>query len=133
VPDVLHPEVVLIAEEVRQVLIASTRVAEHRGDSGRGLVEGVRPVLDANPPVQHGVLMIRDVAHGIDVRVTRAQRRIDEDAVVDLEVAQAGQRVFRRHTHAGDDDVGRNLVVVDPHPGGQAVVDEYLLQPYSQP
>src|SRR4029077_12027188 len=62
----LHAELVLIAVEVRHLVVADV-LAEHGAGGGRAAVQGVGPVLDADPPPEQGVEGVRDVSGGEDV------------------------------------------------------------------
>ena len=82
---VLHPDVVLVGEEVRDPVVDGV-LAEHRPRRRRTLLEGVGPVLDAQAPEQR-VVVVGDVARREDAVGARAQRGVDEDPVVDVEHA----------------------------------------------
>ena len=71
-PDVLHADLVLVGEEVRQPVVGRA-VAEHRPRGGRALVQRVGPVLDADVAVVARVEGVRDVAGGEDVRGARPE------------------------------------------------------------
>src|SRR6185437_9576992 len=71
----LHAEVVLVAVEVRHLVVADG-LAQHGPGGGRAAVQGVGPVLDANPAAEQRVEGVRDVAGGEDVRIRGAQRLV---------------------------------------------------------
>ncbi len=79
---VLHPDVVLVGEEVRDLVVAHV-LAEHRARRRRALLEGVGPVLDADVAAEHRVRGVGDVARGEDALDARLQPLVDDDAVVD--------------------------------------------------
>ena len=81
---VLHADVVLVGEEVRQAVVG-VGVAEHVAGGGRPLVERVGPVLDADPLAVEGVVGVGDVAGGEHAGRAGLQVLVDEDAVVDGE------------------------------------------------
>src|SRR6185312_11771625 len=71
------------------------------------------------------VLGARDVADGEDVRVRRAQARVDEHTVVDLQTGCAREVHVGRDPHADHDDVrvehGAVAELDGPHAGRIAV------------
>ena len=89
VAGVLHAEVVLVGEEVRQPVVGGGSAEHGLGGDGR-LVQRVGPVLDAELPAQQRVVGVGDVTGGEDVRVGGAQVLVDQDAVVDVEPGRIG-------------------------------------------
>ena len=89
---VLHADVVLVGEEVRDPLVDDV-LAKHRAGRRRALLQCVGPVLDAQAPEQR-MVVVGDVARREDAVGARAQRGVDEDPVVDVEHAfgQPGAR-----------------------------------------
>ena len=69
------------------------------------LLRGV-PVLDADPPTESRVLLVRDVPDGEDVLVARAQRRVHEDTVVHGQPGAFGQLDTGLCADPHDDQVG---------------------------
>src|SRR5204862_1355592 len=65
IADELHPDVVLVGEEVRQAVVGG-RLSEHRLRGDRRLVERVGPVLYAYAPVVERVLRAGHVTGGAD-------------------------------------------------------------------
>src|SRR3954453_10351006 len=114
VPGVLHAQVVLVAEEVGQPLVAR-REAEHGPRGDRGLVERVGPLLDPDVPAQQRVVGVGHVAGGEDRGVRRLQARVDQDAVVDRQAGVGGQPDVRGDPDTGEDDVAGHLGPVLEH------------------
>ncbi len=111
VADVLHAEVVLVAEEVRQPVVGRV-LAQDRRRGGRRLVERGGPVLDPDPAAEHRVVVVGDVADRVDVGVAGAQRPVDEDAVVDVEPGRLGELGAGPDADAEHDRVGGELLAV---------------------
>ena len=101
---VLHADVVLVGEEVRQAVVG-VGAAEHVARRGRALVERVGPVLDADPLAVEGVVGVGDVAGGEDAGRAGLQVLVDEDPVVDGEAGLRGELGARLHADADDDEV----------------------------
>ena len=87
---VLHAEVVLVGEEVRQLVVADV-LAQHGAGGGRPGMQGVGPVLDPDPGAEQRMVDVGDVAGGEDVRVVGAQPPVDQDAVVHPQAGLLGQ------------------------------------------
>ncbi len=115
-----HAEVVLVAVEVRHPVVADG-LAEHGPGGGRAAVQGVGPVLDADPAAEQRVERVRDVAGGEDVLIGGAQGRVGQHAVADFEPGAGGQVVVRGRADADDQDVGRDLGAAggDDHAGAE--------------
>src|SRR5205814_4444343 len=114
VAGVLHAQVVLVGVEVWQRVEPGV-VVEHGRRGGGGLVEGVGPVLDPDVFAQQRVVGAGDVAGGVDVRVCAAQRRVDHDAVVDVQT-----RVARQLGGGGGADPDEHGVAFDLGAVGQS-------------
>ena len=102
---VLHPEVVLVREEVGGAVVGH-RVAEHRLSGRRPLVEGGRPMLEADAGAVAGMERIGHVPCCEDPRDARSKVLVDDDAVVDAESRGPGELNPRRHPQTNDDDRG---------------------------
>ena len=87
---VLHADVVLVGEEVRQAVVGLPR-AEHVARGDRPLAEGVGPVLDADPLAVERVLGAGDVAGGEHAGRAGPQVLVDEDPVADGEAGPGGE------------------------------------------
>src|SRR3954471_2831568 len=103
-PRVLHADVVLVGEEVREPLVRG-RLAEHRAGRRLGLVQRVGPVLHPEPAAVERVEGVGHVADREDARLARLQALVDEDAVVHRKPRLHGELGARQHTEAGDDEV----------------------------
>ena len=108
---VLHADVVLVGEEVRQAVV-DVGVAEHGAGGDRPLVQRVGPVLDADPLAVEGVVGVGDVAGGEDAGRAGLQVLVDEDAVVDGEPGLGGELGARLHADADDHEVALELASV---------------------
>ena len=108
---VLHADVVLVGEEVRQAVVG-VGAAEHVAGGGRPLVERVGPVLDADPLAVEGVVGVGDVAGGEHAGRAGLQVLVDEDAVVDGEPGLRGELGARLHADADDHEVALELASV---------------------
>ena len=105
VADVLHAQVVLIREEIRQPGVGRG-VTGGVGPGGEALVEGVGPVLDAQVTAVVGVPGGSDVARGVHAGRAGLQLLVDDDAVVDLQAGRDGQLDSGGDPDADDDDIG---------------------------
>src|SRR5205085_12244269 len=81
VAGVLHAEVVLIGEEVRQTFVGSGE-PEHVAGRYFTLMEGVGPVLHPDAGLVEGVPGGGDIAGGEDTRHARLEAFVRRDAVV---------------------------------------------------
>ena len=114
VADVLHAEVVLIREEVREAVVG-VAAAGRVGAGGDALVEGVGPVLDTQVAAEVGVPGGGDITGGEHVGGARAQLFVDDDAVVDIEAGGGGELDPRHDTDTDDDEIGGLHVAVAQH------------------
>src|SRR5690606_535811 len=97
VPDVLHPEVVLVGEEVREPVVRGAG-AEERAGGGAPLPDGVVPVLDPDVAAEAGVVGLGDVPGGEDVGVGAAEVLVDDDPAVHREPRGLGEgEIGRAH------------------------------------
>ena len=69
-------------------------------------------MLDADRPPERRAREPRDVAGRENGRVGRAQRLVDEDAVLHLESGLRCEAVVRDDAEPGHDEVGRNPAAV---------------------
>src|SRR5580693_5547980 len=68
------------------------------------------------------VVVVGDVADGVDVRVAGTQGGVDQHAVVQVETGRFGQGQVGGHADPGDDRVRRDRgAVAEPGAGGAAV------------
>jgi hypothetical protein len=120
-PPVLHPDVVLVGEEVGQ-RAEGRRLAEHRPRGDRRLVAGVRPVLDSQPVA---VAQIERVGH-VPCREHAGrgclEPLVDQDAVPHLEPRRLGQGRPGSDADAEDDKVGVDALAVCEHDALHAAV-----------
>ena len=72
--DVLHAEVVLVGEEVRQRVVRLV-LAQQVAGGGLALLDRGVPVLDPDPPAEQRVVVVGDVAGGEDVAGRSVRRR----------------------------------------------------------
>src|SRR5690606_2134541 len=82
----------------------------------RGLALPLRdgPVLDADALTGARVRPARDVAGGVDAGRAGLEKRVDEDAVVDLEAGGLRQRGPGPHADADHDQVrGQRLAIIE--------------------
>ena len=112
---VLHAQVVLVGEEVRQPVVAH-RLAEHRAGGRLAAVQRVGPVLHPDPLTQQRMRDAGHVAGRVDVRIAGAQARVDGDTVVEDQTRRLGELHHRRDPDADHGQVGRQLgAVVEDH------------------
>ena len=107
VPDVLHAEVVLVGEEVRLPDVGLV-VAEHAAGGVAALVDGGVPVFDSDP-AEEWVVVVGDVAGGVDMRVVGAQPGVDQDAVVGGQPGRCRELVVGFGADADQDQVRGEL------------------------
>lgn len=81
---VLDADVVLVGEEIGDLVIDHVP-PEHRPRGDRALVEGVGPVLDADPAAVEGVPGAGHVASREDARRARLQVLVDRNSALELE------------------------------------------------
>ena len=135
---VLHPQVVLVGVEVRELGVRRV-LAQHVARRGLALVQGVGPVLHPNSPVVSGVPGRGDVARGKDIGSAGPQELVDDDAVLNAQPGGTRQLVSRGRAHPDDHEVALDhQAVIGPHAlcgagahdlghlGGQVKVDAVL-------
>src|SRR5439155_4444821 len=101
---VLHADVVLVGEEVRQAVV-DLGSAEHVAGRDWSLVQCVRPVLDADSLPVEGVVRRGDVAGGEHARHAGLKVLVDDDPVVDVEPGLRGEPRSGSDADADDDGV----------------------------
>jgi hypothetical protein len=115
----LHPDVVLIGEEVRKLVVGNPPT-EHRLGCDRRAMQRVGPVFGPQMPAVEGPVRIRDIAHRIDVRILRAQHLVDDDPVVAAQPCLLRELDVRRCTDPNDDRVRRELAAFTGQNTGHA-------------
>src|SRR4029453_11829320 len=104
VAGILHATVVLVGEEVGHLVVGGGR-AHHVRRCDRPLVEGGRPVLEAQVGAQQRVVGVGDIAGGEYIRVDGGQVLVEDDAVVDRQTYGRGQLDIGQDAHADHDRV----------------------------
>ena len=120
VSDVLHAEVVLVGEEVRQSAVGVV-LAEHVPRGHLGLLDGVVPVLDPDAATQRRLQVVGHVAGRVDVRVCRSEPFVDEDPVVHCEAGVARQCVVGPPPDPDDQQGRRELGSIGEADDGRPV------------
>src|SRR5918992_3768757 len=112
VAEVRQRQVELVGEEVGDPVVALAGPGQVPAGQ-QPLVEGLGPVLDADPPEQR-VLGVGDVAGG-EHAVGRPQPLVDQDAVVDREAGPLGQVGVGPDPDPDDHNVGGQPGAVSQH------------------
>ena len=95
--------------------------AHHVRRRDRSLVEGSRPVLEAQVGAQQRIVGVGHIPGGEYGGVGGGQVLIDDDAVVDRQARRGGQLGVGRDAHADHDRVGRHDVAVGQAHAGRLV------------
>src|SRR5215216_4399104 len=133
-PGVLEVEVILIRPEPGDIIIGFV-LTQHVPGRGRTLIQRVLPVLHADPPLEHRVVVVGHVTRRVDPLHARPAKFIDHDAVVDVRAGVCEQLRDRLDAEAHHDKVALNsapalghdpLHTIGAFQGGHRVLEDQL-------